>query len=84
LIRDTVTKEPKRIVRAGAHTDYGALTILNAEEPGLQVLRHDPEDRNRTQWYSVPLVPGAFVINLGDLMQRWTNGANSLPPSDQL
>ena len=65
---------PRRIVRAGAHTDYGALTILNAGQPGLQVLRHDTENRNRTEWYSVPLVPGAFVINLGDLMQRWTNG----------
>ena len=71
---DTANEEPRRIIRAGAHTDYGALTILNAGQPGLQVLRHDTENRNRTEWYSVPLVPGGFVINLGDLMQRWTNG----------
>jgi isopenicillin N synthase-like dioxygenase len=71
---DAASEEPKRVIRAGAHTDYGALTILNAGQPGLQVLRHDTENRSRTEWYSVPLVPGAFVINLGDLMQRWTNG----------
>lgn len=62
------------VIRAGAHTDYGALTILLAGQPGLQVLRYDTQNRSRTNWYSVPVVPGAFVINLGDLMQRWTNG----------
>lgn len=65
--------ESKLIVRAGAHTDYGALTILNAAQPGLQVLRYDDGNRSRAEWYSVPVVPGALVINLGDLMQRWTN-----------
>ena len=55
-------------VRAGAHTDYGALTILNAKSPGLQVLLPATQD-----WYDVPMVPGALIINLGDLMQRWTN-----------
>jgi isopenicillin N synthase-like dioxygenase len=61
------------MVRAGAHTDYGALTILNAQDPGLQVLLYD-KNRTNTQWYSVPVVSGSLVINLGDLMQRWTNG----------
>jgi len=76
-LNDTSTEEPKRrVIRAGAHTDYGALTILNAGQPGLQVLRRDLENQNRTEWYSVPLVPNAFVINLGDLMQRWTNGTS--------
>ncbi len=68
--------EPKLIIRAGAHTDYGALTILNAAQPGLQVLRCNTNNRNHTEWYSVPVVPGALVINLGDLMQRWTNGTS--------
>ena len=61
-------------VRAGAHTDYGALTILNAKEQGLQVMLYDLENRTNTQWYSVPVVPDSLIINLGDLMQRWTNG----------
>ena len=56
-------------LRAGAHTDYGSLTILapTAAAGGLQV---------RTlagDWVDVPHVPGGFVINIGDMMQRWTN-----------
>ncbi|MBI2207652.1 MAG: isopenicillin N synthase family oxygenase [Candidatus Rokubacteria bacterium] len=56
-------------LRAGAHTDYGALTVLLPENVpgGLQV-------RNRLdEWVDVEAPPGAFVCNLGDLMQRWTN-----------
>jgi len=67
------TSEPtQRLVRAGAHTDYGALTILAAQDKGLEVLLRDKETQ-RHRWYPVPLIPGAFVVNLGDLMQRWTN-----------
>lgn len=56
-------------LRAGAHTDYGSLTILlpQAGSGGLQIL--DPSGN----WVDVPPVPGAFVINIGDLMSRWTN-----------
>jgi isopenicillin N synthase-like dioxygenase len=56
-------------LRAGAHTDYGSLTILLPQEGsrGLQIVSPDGG------WSEVPPVPGAFVINLGDLMQRWTN-----------
>jgi isopenicillin N synthase-like dioxygenase len=71
---EEIMEESTRVIRAGAHTDYGALTILLAGQPGLQVLRYDAQNRSRTEWFSVPLIPGAFVINLGDLMQRWTNG----------
>jgi isopenicillin N synthase-like dioxygenase len=56
-------------LRAGAHSDYGSLTILlpEAVPGGLEILAPDGA------WHPVPVVPGAFVINIGDLMARWTN-----------
>jgi isopenicillin N synthase-like dioxygenase len=54
---------------AGAHTDYGSITLLFQDEVrGLEV-----RDANG-EWRSAPPVPGAVVINTGDLMERWTNG----------
>jgi isopenicillin N synthase-like dioxygenase len=55
-------------LRAGAHTDYGTLTILWTDgEPGLEVQTAAGE------WVAVEPVEGGLVVNLGDLMQRWTN-----------
>lgn len=55
-------------LRAGAHTDYGLLTILRQDAVGgLEVLDH------AGAWAAVPAVPGAYVLNIGDLMARWTN-----------
>ncbi len=56
-------------LRAGIHSDYGSLTILRQEEApgGLQVRNRDGE------WLDVAVLPGAFVVNIGDLMMQWTN-----------
>jgi isopenicillin N synthase-like dioxygenase len=64
----TVAPKPGQI-RAGAHTDYGSLTILLPQpgSKGLEIVTPDGE------WTPVPPIPGAFVINIGDLMARWTN-----------
>jgi isopenicillin N synthase-like dioxygenase len=54
-------------LRRGAHTDYGILTVLYAEdEPGLQIHRGG-------EWFDVPHVPGGLIVNIGDLMARWVN-----------
>lgn len=54
-------------LRRGAHTDYGAITLLWAgPEPGLEI-HLDGE------WRAVSPPEDAFVVNLGDLMARWTN-----------
>ncbi len=56
------------MIGIGAHTDYGNLTILAQDDVGgLQVL-----NRNG-QWVQAPPIPGTFVINIGDLVQRLTN-----------
>jgi isopenicillin N synthase-like dioxygenase len=53
----------------GAHTDFGAVTILLQDMVGgLQVW-----DRQATEWVDVKPVSGALVVNLGNLMMRWTN-----------
>jgi isopenicillin N synthase-like dioxygenase len=64
----TTMPEPGQM-RAGAHSDYGSLTILRQENRpgGLQV-------RNKAgEWIDVAAVPGTFVVNIGDLMMQWTN-----------
>jgi len=60
---------PDGSIRCSAHTDYGTLTILKSGGPGLQVSK----DVENVSWHDVPFVENGFVINLGDLMRRWTN-----------
>lgn len=56
-------------IGAGAHTDYGMLTLLfQSGVSGLEV-QTDAGD-----WQTVEPNPNAVVINTGDLMERWTNG----------
>lgn len=55
-------------IGAGAHTDYGALTLLCTDDaPGLQLRPRGGH------WIDVPHVPGALIVNIGDCLMRWTN-----------
>jgi isopenicillin N synthase-like dioxygenase len=62
------TDTPQGQAGAGAHTDYGNVTLLATDEvAGLQVCRRDG------QWLDVPALPHAFVCNIGDCLMRWSN-----------
>ncbi len=53
---------------AGAHTDYGNVTILAVNGvSGLQVRPRGGE------WTDAPLIPGTFICNIGDCLMRWSN-----------
>ena len=52
----------------GAHTDYECFTLLHSTSPGLEVLN------GAGQWIDAPPVPGALTVNIGDLLELWTNG----------
>jgi isopenicillin N synthase-like dioxygenase len=53
----------------GAHTDYECFTLLKPTAPGLEVLN------GAGDWIDVPPVPDTFVVNIGDMLELWTNGA---------
>jgi isopenicillin N synthase-like dioxygenase len=58
-------------LRAAAHTDFGALTLLMPEDKpgGLQICGRDGE------WLDVPAPAGVYVVDIGDMMAQWTNHA---------
>lgn len=53
---------------AGAHSDFGCLTLLFQHDvPGLEI-------KMKTGWQTVPLLGGAIIVNIGDMMEHWTGG----------
>ncbi|KFY34745.1 hypothetical protein V494_06499 [Pseudogymnoascus sp. VKM F-4513 (FW-928)] len=71
--------DPDADIRAGAHSDYGSITLLftRPDQPGLEILTPDGKT-----WASVPVFPENYhsttfppiVVNIGDLLSYWTNG----------
>lgn len=55
-------------IGAGAHTDYGSVTLLMRD--GVSGLQVQPRGQG---WMDVPHVPGAYVVNIGDCLMRWSN-----------
>jgi isopenicillin N synthase-like dioxygenase len=64
------TPSDKPAFGVGPHTDFGVLTVLCQDHVGgLQV-----ENLNG-DWIEAPPIPGTLVVNVGDLLERWTDGA---------
>lgn len=52
----------------GAHTDYECFTLLRSTAPGLEVMNGEG------RWIDAPPLEGAFVVNIGDMLEAWTGG----------
>ncbi len=64
-----IVDAPDGAIRAGAHEDINLITLLlGAEEAGLELQTRDG------QWIEVTPPPGALAVNIGDMLQRLTNG----------
>jgi isopenicillin N synthase-like dioxygenase len=69
LVHYPYNPDAEDVLGIGAHTDYECFTLLKPTAPGLEVLN------GAGDWVDVPPVPDAFVVNIGDLLELWTNGA---------
>ena len=56
-------------LRSGAHTDFGTMTLLfhHGSSEGLEI------QRPGGHWLHAPSIPGAAIVNVDDLLSRWTN-----------
>jgi isopenicillin N synthase-like dioxygenase len=55
-------------VNMGAHTDYECLTLLHTRNAGLQIMTSEG------RWIDVPVDHRVYVVNIGDMLEAWTNG----------
>ncbi|PTB35341.1 hypothetical protein M441DRAFT_62822 [Trichoderma asperellum CBS 433.97] len=68
LLEATESQSLKESFGIGEHTDFGYLTILKVDSPGLQIL--SPSD----EWVDVPVIENAFIVNVGDMLDQLTHG----------
>lgn len=62
-------RSPDDLYGSAPHTDFGCLTLLAQDDVGgLQVMTRDGD------WLDAPRVPGSFVVNVGDMLHRMSNG----------
>lgn len=68
MIHYPPNEENTDAVGISSHTDYEAFTILLTLQSGLEVMNESGD------WISVPLIPGTFVVNIGDTLESMTDG----------
>jgi isopenicillin N synthase-like dioxygenase len=63
-------------ISCGEHTDYGCVTLLLTDRTkgALKVNPLTASGERSGEWINADPMPGAFVVNIGDMMERWTNG----------
>ncbi|THG22297.1 hypothetical protein TEA_024931 [Camellia sinensis var. sinensis] len=67
-----VSDPMKGICGAGAHSDFGLITLLATDDVyGLQICKD--KDAKPQKWEFVAPLKGAFIVNLGDMLERWSN-----------
>ncbi|XP_072981061.1 azadirone synthase LFS-like isoform X2 [Typha angustifolia] len=67
-----VSNPAKGVYGAGAHSDFGLITLLATDDvAGLQICK---DKSAQTQvWENIAPLKGAFIVNLGDMLERWSN-----------
>ncbi|KAK5844220.1 scopoletin 8-hydroxylase-like [Gossypium arboreum] len=67
---------PELTVGVGRHSDMGTLTILLQDGIGGLYVKvpEDVDMEKKGAWVEIPPIPGALVINVGDMLQIWSNG----------
>ncbi|KAJ1437994.1 Oxoglutarate/iron-dependent dioxygenase [Sesbania bispinosa] len=72
VLVDQISDPSKGLYGAGAHSDYGLITLLATDDvPGLQICKD--KDAKPQIWEDVAPMKGAFIVNLGDMLERWSN-----------
>ncbi|KAF5939916.1 hypothetical protein HYC85_021083 [Camellia sinensis] len=67
-----VSDSMKGIYGASAHSDFGLITLLATDDVfGLQICKD--KDAKPQKWEFVAPLKGAFIVNLGDMLERWSN-----------
>lgn len=67
-----ISNPSEGIYGCGAHSDYGLITLLATDDvAGLQICKD--RDAKPQTWEYVPPMKGAFIVNLGDMLERWSN-----------
>ena len=65
----------KDVTGIGAHTDFECFTLMHQDAPGLQLMPRAPGGVGHGAWTEAPVRPGEFIVIVGDMLERLTNGA---------